>query len=1219
MSWLSCRLRPSGHPPPGDGGPGGGGGGGGGCQGPGCNNEDDCGSEIYWTCDEENNGTAVCTSRSFDYTEIPGVNLEICDFPDSFKKADTEGNLKTWYRESAGGQATCNANCGTLCTGYVCNGPPVNSDFTAFNWPCDKATVESYILFDCTDDVNKCPLNDCDGRDGKRYYQDPNICQDSEPDCKGGEDDGGGGETLPGSCWECPSSSPNKGPCTELCTQIWDIALGEWVCPEFCFAEKADCNAACPKTCWDCNEETEECVENDYFYTDECTYESADQLKCDTECDDSDPCDYTCTRWYCIDGGCTWDNDNSTWSDCVDSETVSDPLCDPPTNTTDANCDGTTGDYESNDSYFATKKEALDDDCVTCEAQYTCTPGSGQPGAEGQCEDNCTGTFDSDDETCDYGTKTCYSDPGDCYQNAPSCDCDDIVVCHSCISSQCDDTCTVCEATNNGDGTCSYKGALGGTGICAGLSCFAFVQGKCAYKGSGALPTCKALCMDNALDDYCYECPGDGTDCCTKTCKGETTSAPGGDTIISCPSDKNCFTTKDACDLINNCKKECWWCDPGGPVASPGGECKKIDVDCEFLTDGDCTTFGAATYYNSEPDCQGAGCGSESNWNNNETAQQLVYGYDYVDSVYERNLSNRKYYMYNSPFVPVERGNLPADLFKERVHASVYAVYNMNKDSNMLFSDFAYTNLNNTNLEKSLNGSLVTLINEVKLATGKSIKPQILGTIRNLLISDRLSSLDVNDLIRYLTNIKNIQDDYSDTRGETGIPGTHGSEATALKMAGEKAYSLLPKYYEGAVKERMRLWKTIATDLNKNIPITLSDGTASQLYYSVSDTVVVGSGTLTMSPGDIQKITSSDGSIISLPVAGDQDRAQILKIEDLQKIMYLLGDEYSISMNVKTDETLRMDERYSVSGHRADSYMLTLEVSTITDLPRTNSFVANTQANYTFQNKQSVKTNWVQDYPWPYMVFYVDSDDPIFNYITNDGTITVTTKDFTADLFENDPTLNIYPRRIPTTIVLIPTNLDKYVPNHVVSTQGDYGERNLKFIMNADPKLSDSWEPPYLKQTYEYTDEVSAPNDIAKFSSVSYNFDADNMASLKRYTNDIEVLPRPIFGVKEVLTTLQEFKENWILPDNTVNWPQVFENIPRSKMKDLYNECSNWEKLRSKLGLGKVSTNDTVNKKYPKVRDVRSNNKKITDPDYDTYIRVVQKPIIDIQPPPGPL
>jgi len=979
------------------------------------------------------------------------------------------------------------------------------------------------------------------------------------------------------------------------------------VCPEYCHTEESACNALCPKTCWDCNEETGDCDENDYNYTDECTYESDDQLKCDSECEvGSGPCDNTCTRYSC--NGCTWDEVGGTMSDCVDSETVSDPACDPPTNTTDPNCDGKTGTYSNNGDYYATELEAFESDgCVTCSKTYICVPGTqGEPST---CPPDCTRTFDTATKLCnDDSGQNCYDDPEECYQS-PGCKCKDLTVCTGCMDPNCAWNCETCVATTGEDGSCTYGGSL----TCGGSCQDAADDGQgCVYKGSDAATTCASMCLD--VKDYCWECPGDGSDCCTQTCDGDLDGKGG----ITCPSSKNCFTMKQACNLINNCKKKCWWCDPG--FGMPGqAECKEIDVDCADLTNGDCETYAGGTYYNEEIDCTAVGCGEQSNFNYNAGAQDLVYGYDYVDSVYERNLSNRKYYMYNSPFVPVERGNLPADLFKERVHASIYAVYHMNKDSNMLFSDFAYTNINNTNLEKSLNGPLVTLINEVKLATGKSIKTQILGTIRNLLISDRLSSLDVNDLIRYLTNIKNIQDDYSDTRGQTGIPGTHGSEATALKMAGDKAYSLLPKYYEGAVKERMRLWKTIATDLNKNIPITLSDGTASQLYYSVSDTVVVGSGTLTMSPGDIQKITSSDGSIISMPVAGDQDRAQILKIEDLQKIMYLLGDEYSISMNVKTDETLRMDERYAVSGHRENSYMLTLEVSTITDLPRTNSFVANTQANYTYQTKKKTKNNWVQDYPWPYMVFYVDADDPIFNYITNDGTITVTTKDFTADLFENDPTLNIYPRRIPTTIVLIPTNLDNYVPNHVVSTQGDYGERNLKFIMNADPELSDNWEPPYLKQTYGYTDEVSAPNDIANFSSVSYNFDTDNMARLKRYTNDIEVLPRPIFGVKEVLTTLQEFKENWILPDDTVNWPQVFENIPRSKMKDLYNECSNWEKLRSKLGLGKVSTKDTVNKKYPKVRDVRSNNKNITDPDYDTYIKVVQKPIIDIQPPPEPL
>ena len=125
--------------------------------------------------------------------------------------------------------------------------------------------------------------------------------------------------------------------------------------------------------------------------------------------------------------------------------------------------------------------------------------------------------------------------------------------------------------------------------------------------------------------------------------------------------------------------------------------------------------------------------------------------------------------------------------------------------------------------------------------------------------------------------------------------------------------------------------------------------------------------------------------------------------------------------------------------------MLTLEPSSIDDLDRDNPFVAKTKAKYTYQTNGPIRNDWVKYRPWPYMVFYVDADDPIFNYITNDGEVNITSTDFVTDLFEDDPNMMRFIRRLPWTVVLIPSDKSNNVPSHVISTQKAYGERELKF------------------------------------------------------------------------------------------------------------------------------------------------------------------------------
>jgi len=107
--------------------------------------------------------------------------------------------------------------------------------------------------------------------------------------------------------------------------------------------------------------------------------------------------------------------------------------------------------------------------------------------------------------------------------------------------------------------------------------------------------------------------------------------------------------------------------------------------------------------------------------------------------------------------------------------------------------------------------------------------------------------------------------------------------------------------------------------------------------------------------------------------------------------------------------------------------------------------------------------------------------------------------------------------------------------------------------------------------------------------------------------------------MRQVLATLKDFKDNYEVQGNTVNWPQVYENIPRSKMKNLYQEVPDWERFKTRAAFGKISTVDSVNENYPRVKDVRSNNKTIIDVGLNDYAKAARRPDNEISPPPGPL
>jgi len=731
--------------------------------------------------------------------------------------------------------------------------------------------------------------------------------------------------------------------------------------------------------------------------------------------------------------------------------------------------------------------------------------------------------------------------------------------------------------------------------------------------GGGSGPTLPTT-PPGASGPDCWSCPATPSYVC---CQRDTPR----DKWNKCPDGS--YKTKKLCDASSSCEKLCDECYNKGGVGIPDWVCAPILKPCPHKCDPNTKCVNPDTDCGMETPPPGDDDGGEiPEFSDDFEAKDSVYLYNHVDTMYERNTSNRKYFTSRPKFQEVGRGSLPPTLFKKGVHAAILAVYQMNNVSSMLFSDFPYSNLSNDHIEQSLQNHIVSLINQVKLATGKSIRSQVLGTIRRLLISNRLNSVTASELIKYLKNLKNVQSKYPDTRGSTYANiSTYTSEAKAIRMAGEKSYPLQSDAYDGLTQRRMQLWKTLSTDLKKNIPVTLSNGTVTQLYYDISDNISLGSnGSLSMSPGNIQRFTGSRGNLLELSVAGEFHRGRILQLEHLQKICSLLGEKYEYTLNVKTDLTSRIDERYGVDNKRDNYYFLSLDPSSVTSGPTTNSFISLTSATYTYETNTTTMENLVKFTPWPFMVFYVDADDPIFNYITHANNMTITSKDFTFDLFEDDPLSDIYLKRVAPLIVLIPSDKDQNVPSHFISRQMSYGEREIKFTINADPTRSDTWDAPYLEQNFSYPDRGfrQTQDDI---NAIYYTFNPSNISNLERYTTGSPVLPRPKFGMRQLLSRLKDLKENWELTNDTVTWEQVYNTIDRSKMKDLYTENPDWIKTRFTLSTGKISSDDEVNSNYPgKITEVRSNYRKITDTNYLAgYTTVEQKPLDQRVDPPGPI
>ena len=1156
---------------------------------------------------------------------------------------------------STGGATTVTAtgtgsNSGNCCT---CPDQPVwrcingscTDDLSTSTMACDHPCFNA--LFNPTT-CTRITGASCTDTDGITWWNGPNECTNGPPACE---------PLCEGASLWCDDTNPFN----PTCTLYWMPQT------EYCFDFLFDKDNNCQRY-----NQAEPCTDSiNYdpprtFYTNN----GNPNNKCAPNCQPDDP--VACTRYKCTppvnSGDCFADGTN--WQGinaCVESETVY--------------CDGSNGDVDEDDDcgcdgiykpspgspYYATLEDAATGGvCVTCGVNdwacdttnaTPCTQWTPQTGSPWCYQGDLTWDATNQTVTCEPVNSSCYSTKPDCDIGCVACY--DYVICSENVCPRLGyiaDTVTFgdCGAVDTSEwgmcrrenvNTCDIDTKVNWACKNAGGS---FVNSCNSVSGDGVdmhtlynsndsfgVPfaengvykcdnskrygdpencrtvredVCRPACTGSAKDapDLCWKC--NSTGCCERSVKGRLTS----NGLLVCP--KGSYTEEKTCN--DTCKHSCWEC-----TSAKGG--KSVEVPCRIS----CDSIGRwDTLREAMSNCDIESYTPKFNGYTQEVLDK-VYRPDVIDAVFQRNYSNQNYAVQSS-YTPI--ANIPkinTTIFNDYIHLGIRSTYDLNNNILQDFSDFPYNNLSNSNIENSLHKDLVKLLNEVKLATGSSIKNIVLNSIRNLIISDRVEIIDGVELKLSLQRILDKQSNYPDTRGTVSYrKGTLASEAQAIKLAVEKSYFFKNDTYGELAKERIKLWKTLAPDLNKNLPVRGKNGVVTPFYFAVDDTIILngsgGPGTITLGDGDFIEVSSSTGGVKEIPAQGDYDRAKIIQLEDLQKIMYILGETYDFKMDVTTDPTLRVDERYGVADARKDFYMLKAEVSAITDKPRTNSFIAKTDVKYTYIDSEDARSEWVKFKPWPYMVFYVDWADPIISYIINGGTINITSKDFVFDIFDNEDMV-VFPRRIPFTIVIIPTNKVDNIMTPSISKQSSYGVRTITFNIHPDPEKSDTWTPVYLKETRVWPDpgvEKTKKND---FFAVDYSMAPKQVEDSLRYQNDNvqPTIERPMFGMRQVLNKLKDFKDNWVLRNHNrdVMWYDVYDEMDRSKMKFLFTECVDWHNQKSLLSMGNISSDTTVNTNYPKVKDVKGDGQAITQNFFATHTVLESKPIANHIPSPDPL
>ena len=559
------------------------------------------------------------------------------------------------------------------------------------------------------------------------------------------------------------------------------------------------------------------------------------------------------------------------------------------------------------------------------------------------------------------------------------------------------------------------------------------------------------------------------------------------------------------------------------------------------------------------------------------------------ETVFDPILSNKRYRTKSIvPFIPHQGPNPNSRLFSRIFDYRIELIrqYYLSNEDEDDYSQFLFSDLTLTNISRSLTKEARRKINSLKSIDGSPLAPRILAKIRDLIITDTVRDFELSELDLFKT--------------ETTNPEPVRTASSSLKTNKKvldvfnSSYSLHVPDYEGSTKERIRHWKTIASDLRKQIAILETEGTIETTRVSDEDLVdvVLSDGTMSAIPitdFDTYPILQSNGVLTEYPLDTQAHRSKVLNFEDLTRLFKDLNETYSIKLEVSSGAPARIEEQANLEDERSEKYILKLEPDTFVDLDRTNPLIRLTECQYSLMTDDEEIEEWIATKPYPFYNFYMNHEDTFLDHLERRGRLKAVYKDLSLDAFAYADEYPVTPRRIPWYIVIIPTDRNALMSSTGKSRLIDYHTRVINYqVSPVTSRYKQNWNPVLLdEEPGEYL--VDTRTDRSFYDSYTFKFNPDKLKSeIQQYKRGYEPLPRrppssrALFtAIRESIEAGDEFVER---NSKTISWGSVYKRMSKKDKKSIaLVESLNFSNLRTKLLEGKISRNDTINSELGKV------------------------------------
>jgi len=259
------------------------------------------------------------------------------------------------------------------------------------------------------------------------------------------------------------------------------------------------------------------------------------------------------------------------------------------------------------------------------------------------------------------------------------------------------------------------------------------------------------------------------------------------------------------------------------------------------------------------------------------------------------------------------------ELFKDRIDSNIaYILSNKVRPGN--WDSTRSAGVTPTTVYDSLKTRVQTILGEIRNYDGTPLnKNQIFSMIGTRILDGTISEV----------TLKSLQDLATSSKERVPIlikrsSSNRVNEVAALALVDRNKFTLDPAKAEGNMKNILPNWKTLASDIDKYIEVTIGGEVIK--YYVKDDDTFIDRATLGISDGDYFDVKQGTGSL-RLFAKSEKDHAFLLPEATRQQAISLLGGISGRTLEVSASILDGIEFDYSLSAPRQDFYVLSCVLS----------------------------------------------------------------------------------------------------------------------------------------------------------------------------------------------------------------------------------------------------------------------------------------------------